>query len=217
MPLMQQGHEALPYIDADPSPDQRTEIEALIAASLPSDHATALHPSLADLPEPHFTPLTQAAHESIAQTGKPRAPDTGIDSARYEAPDAPADTSDVNGWREALRAAYTSQQYLNEREANLGLLEKYGRNAWLIGNSQTEDVLRALERELREARDEVDRVEEARRTGQEAIRPELEGLESTWRQGLGRAIEAEVAGEGLRRQILDRQRQSAVSGQVAAE
>jgi len=85
-------------------------------------------------------------------------------------------------------------------------LEKYGNNAWLIANSQVEDELRTLEKELAETKREVEAVEEERRARQEAVRGEVEGLDIAWREGVGRAIQVEVAAEGLRRQILEKRR-----------
>lgn len=89
------------------------------------------------------------------------------------------------------------------------MLERYGRNAWLIANAQVEAELMALERELNGARDELQIVEEQRRRRQIGLKGEVEGLDEAWRTGLGRAIEAEVAGEGLRREALDRRRNAA--------
>lgn len=56
-------------------------------------------------------------------------------------------------YKEALRKAYTSQAYLDQRAANLDLLERHGRNAWLIGNWLAEGEARGLEEELRSARE----------------------------------------------------------------
>lgn len=109
-------------------------------------------------------------------------------------------------WSQALRQAYTSHAYLSGRQMNLALLERYGKNAWLVGNSQVEEELRTLEKELAETRRQGEEVDEQRRRAQETVSGELEGLEEAWRNGIGRAIEAEVAGEGLRRQILEKSR-----------
>lgn len=107
-------------------------------------------------------------------------------------------------WSQALRQAYTSHAYLSGRQLNLSLLERYGKNAWLVGNSQIEDELRTLEKELAETQRQTEELDEQRRRAQETVRGEIEGLEEAWRNGVGRAIEAEVAGEGLRREILQR-------------
>jgi pre-mRNA-splicing factor SPF27 len=67
-----------------------------------------------------------------------------------------------------------------------------------VANSQLEDVLRGLEREVVHAGQEVERVNHERKTAQEGVRGEMEGLEEAWRGGVGRAVEAQVAAEGLR-------------------
>lgn len=66
--------------------------------------------------------------------------------------------------------------------------------------------LAALERELAAARLKLEEMERERRALQENVKGEIEGLEETWRSTVGRAIEAEVAAEGLRRQIAARRR-----------
>jgi pre-mRNA-splicing factor SPF27 len=139
-------------------------------------------------------------------------PLTGIDLTRYEAPDAPVRTSDVpdlDAWRETLRKAYTSSSHLSKRAENLGLLEEFGKNAWLIGNSQLEIILGALERELAETKEAAELVNKERKIAQEAVSGELAGLEETWKRGVGAILDVEVANEALRMQILDIRRQMA--------
>lgn len=184
----------------------------MIAAELPPDYQNALHPSIPPLPETKFSPLIQQELDrkaaNLPLTG-------GVDLSRYEAPEPPstAPTSDnekaeiSRDWQDTLRKAYASSSYLSTRIANLTLLEEYGKNAWLIGNSQLEEILKNLERELVEIRETTEEVNKARKSGQENVRGEIEGLEQTWRRGVGRILEVEVAAEGLRREILERRRQ----------
>lgn len=113
-------------------------------------------------------------------------------------------------WNETLRKAYTSSEYLNARLTQLGLLEKFGKNAWLIGNSQLEDILKGLERELAGLRKQQEEVETERRTQQESVRGEVAMLEETWKKGVSRVLETEVAVEGLKQQILEKRRAGAV-------
>lgn len=94
--------------------------------------------------------------------------------------------------------------------ANLGLLERYGKNAWLEGNRQLEDVLRGLERELEVRKGEIDGVVIERKRAQEEVAGEIRGLEEAWRRGVGRVLETEVAAEGVRREILERRREGAL-------
>lgn len=224
MPLMLELHDSLPcissrlesillarltqvpVIDPEPTPDQLTATSNILASELPINHTATLHPSIPTDYTPKFSTLFSFSHSQIESTGSPRTPGTGIDLTRYEEPTAPTTTSDVSGWRAALQSAYISQSYLTQRQLNLSLLERYGKNAWLIGNSQVEDELRALEQELAAVKKQVEAVEEERRQRQDGVRGEMEGLEESWRSTVGRAIEAEVAGEGLRREILERRR-----------
>lgn len=114
----------------------------------------------------------------------------------------PSSTSAPSDWHSALRAAYTSREYLAQRSANLALLKQYGKDAWLIGNEQLEAELRAVERELAAVKEEVERVEEERRALQGGVRGEIQGLEEAWRDSVGRAIRTEVDAERLRGEIL---------------
>ena len=122
-------------------------------------------------------------------------PMSGIDLSRYEgATEDPATA-------ESLKAAYTNVAYLTKRLEALDLLESFGKNAWLIGNSQLEDVLREVERELVEAREDVEVVNRERKQMQEGGKGELEGGDSAWKDGVRGTIEASVAVQGLAERI----------------
>ena len=96
------------------------------------------------------------------------------------------------------------------RLTELGLLERFGKNAWLIGNSELEGILGGLERELADVRVQQEVVENERRMQQESVKGEIKMLEESWKTGVGRLLEVEVAAEGLKRQILERRRAGAV-------
>ena len=130
----------------------------------------------------------------------------GIDLTRYEAPEKPADDSEIETWRKSLRQAYMSSSYLSGRLTNLSLLEEFGKNAWLISNSQLEDILRDLEKELSEQKEAVENINKSRKAAQEESRAELVGLEEAWKQGVGKTIEVQLATDGVRREILQRRR-----------
>jgi len=149
--------------------------------------------------------MTQA-HAQIASSNTPRDPGTGIDLSRYEEPSLPDPTAEPSEWRSALRAAYTSWEYLIQRTENLGLLKQYGKDAWLIGNEQLEAELRALEGELARSKEDVEAVEEERRGLQEGARGEVVGLEEAWRESVGRALRVEIDAERLRGEVLKRRR-----------
>lgn len=102
-----------------------------------------------------------------------------------------------------------SSTHLQNRVLNLSLLSTFGKNAWLVGNAQLEDILRGLERELVETRAQTEEVNKQRKAAQEACRGEMEVLEQSWQSGIGRVIETEVAAEKVRQEILERRRQGA--------
>lgn len=141
----------------------------------------------------------------------------GIDLSRYEAPEPPARASDAAGnstpnldeWRQTLQKAYTASSHLAMRHENLALLEENGKNAWLIGNSQLEDILRGIEKELTETKETAEAVNKERKIAQEARKGELVGLEESWKRGVGAILDVELAAEGLRMQILEQRRQFA--------
>lgn len=201
-------------IDAEPSARARENAEKLIAAELPSNHSSSIHPSIPAFPESQFSPLMHQEVERKA-AGLPLV--GGIDLSRYEAPEPPARSSDAGSeatpnleeWRQTLQKAYTASSHLSMRHENLALLEENGKNAWLIGNSQLEDILRGLEKELAETKEAAETVNKERKLAQEASKGELAGLEESWRKGVGATLDVELAAEALRMQILDQRRQLA--------
>lgn len=140
---------------------------------------------------------------------------SAIDLSRYEVDDDDTAGGDdgTGELRARLSRAYTSQTYLRGRRAHLALLDSYGKNAWLVGNWQTEADLKSLEAELAETRKEVDLVTLRRQTAQNEAAGELRGLDETWRTGVGRVLETEAAAEELRLQILEARRQRAENGE----
>ncbi|KAK4556567.1 hypothetical protein LTR86_006138 [Recurvomyces mirabilis] len=204
MPLLQpQLTSALPYVDAQPSAAAMSAAQALVEAEM--DNTTALHSSIPGMRESRVSDLIEQEYARIG-SGAAKDENTGIDMARYDAPEAPPSGSDKETWNTALRQAYTSAEYLRGREMNLSLLETYGKNAWLVGNSQLEDELRSLDRDLEVRKLEMEEVEQARRAVQANAAGELQSLEESWRKGMGRMIEVQAAAEGLRQKVLQRQR-----------
>uniref|UniRef100_A0A8H7N369 Pre-mRNA-splicing factor SPF27 n=1 Tax=Bionectria ochroleuca TaxID=29856 RepID=A0A8H7N369_BIOOC len=173
-------HESLPYIDPEPSPESIAAARSLIAAEL-----STFQPSpLPQTAEPSFSPAIQT--ELARET---------------PAPDAPTDRL-----REVLENARVSDAYLASRRQNLELLDAYGKNAWLVGNHQLEAGLRRLEGDLADAKREIDIVNIERQRRQEDVKGEMHTLEETWRKGVGRVLETEVAVEELKEQIRNEMR-----------
>ena len=201
----------MPDVDAPPDDASLAAARALIGHDINGAgiDTAQLHPAL--IPAAKYNPEFSAAieQEHARLQADPTSKLSAIDPTRYEIPDVPEDT-DRARWTEALQKAYTSSEYVNARLTELGLLEKFGKNSWLVGNAQLEDILKAIETELAEVRKEQDDVESTRRSQQESVHGEIKTLEETWKRGVGRVLETEVAAEGLKAQILERRRAGAV-------
>ncbi|KAI9843759.1 MAG: hypothetical protein M1837_006119 [Sclerophora amabilis] len=214
MTLISESHDSLPYIDALVSAEQRDAAINEISQELPADYQTVVHPSIPDLPP---TKLSELMEIEVDRRAADQQMEGGVDTTRYQALEPPPTDpeSDENRpqvleqWRDTLRKAYASSTHIQTRMTNLALLEEFGKNAWLIGNSQLEDVLRSLERELAATLEETENLNKARQISQESVRGELETLQESWQQGIGKVIEVEVASEGLRQDILRRRREGA--------
>lgn len=209
MSLIQESHDSLPYIDQEATPAERAKADQLITAAIAPEHRKELHPLIPSEPEYNFSPLIQTELDRKAANLPMQG---GIDLGRYEAPEAPSSdngTETVGAWRDTLRKAYASNSYLSSRLANLSLLDEFGKNAWLIGNAQLEDILRVLEKELAEMKEATDNVNKARKAAQEESRGEIVNLEETWKRGIGRILEVEIATQHLRQEIIQLQKQDA--------
>lgn len=89
--------------------------------------------------------------------------------------------------------------------SNLQSLDKDGKGKedWLAGNESLVEELGALEKELAQTKEAIDFLAVERRNKQEAIKGEMEALERAWKGGVGRVLETEVAGQGVRSQVLE--------------
>ncbi|KAK7965273.1 pre-mRNA-splicing factor SPF27 [Apiospora saccharicola] len=202
-------HESLPYVDKEPTPAERTAAEHLIAAELAS-----IQQQDDESPFTANNPLAQQEQSRLAA----KQPLSAIDLTRYEVDedDLAAAGSNPQELEAALSRAYTAQAYLTARHAHLGLLDRYGKNAWLVGNWQAEAELAGLERDLAAVKRDIELVNHGRRQMQTEVGEELRGLDATWRRGVGRVLETEVAVDRLRQEI-EQRRQAAASGNGAEE
>ncbi|KAF4342677.1 BCAS2 family [Fusarium beomiforme] len=198
MPVPPAYHESLPYVDQEPNPEALAAARALVAVE-----ASSQPPLPTSNPEPSFTPAMTAELDRLSKS-TPLAP---LDLGRYEAPSPSAPPAS------ALPAAAIAHSYLSSRLTNLELLEKWGKNAWLLGNHALETELQALERELAAAKREIDIVNLERQKRQNAVGAEIKTLDDTWRSGVGRVLETEIAVEELRRMLRDELARRVADGQ----
>ena len=210
MPLILEAHDSLPCestlvvttikltstdIDGETSKAARDQAEQLVQRELRNDDRSGAHPSLPSLPDASFSELISRELDRI---GLEKPKETGIDLSRYEEPDEPSADADISAWRESLRNAYISSAYLGGRHVNLALLEELGKNAWLMGNSQIDQILKGLDQELSDLKEQVDSVNRERKAAQEGSHGELQALEETWKKSIGRLIEVQLATDRLR-------------------
>ncbi|KAF2742350.1 hypothetical protein M011DRAFT_287899 [Sporormia fimetaria CBS 119925] len=221
MPLINETYDALPYVDATPSEPALSAAKSLIDTDIRTTgiDTTQLHPALipAATYTPRFSSAVELEHARLLADASSKL--SAIDLTRYDELEAPPNTTPTSDedrpellakWKQALERAYTSAEYVNGRTTQLGLLERFGKNAWLVGNAQLEDILKGIEAELALTRKEYEEVEAVRRANQERVHGEIKTLEETWKKGVGRVLEVEVAAEGLKQQILERRRAGAV-------
>ena len=88
-------------------------------------------------------------------------------------------------------------------------MDKFGKNAWLIGNAQLENILKGIEKELLETKEQIEEVSRARRSIQEGVKGEMDGLSEGWKKSIGRLVEVQLAAEQARRDSLAKRREGA--------
>ncbi|KFA64073.1 hypothetical protein S40285_06725 [Stachybotrys chlorohalonatus IBT 40285] len=186
-------HESLPYIDPEPSPEALAAARALVSAE-----ATTSSPSIPPSHQPpSFSPAIQAELDRVASS----TPLQPLDLSRYEAQEPAAPGAPLDSLRTVLAKSYVSHAYLQARGENLDLLDRWGKNAWLLANYQLEGELRALEKDLADAKKHIDIVNYDRKRRQDDVAAEMLALEENWRKGVGRVLETELAVEELKAQI----------------
>ena len=207
-----------PDIDAPLSGTERDAILSQIHAERPPDIASALHPNVATDYTPAFTPAMQAEHDRIA-SGVEKIPEgQGIDMDRYNNIDAPEETTAASEeerlrllqqWHSALQKANANSTYISGRLTHLSLLETYGKNAWLMGNDQLEQLLRGLELDYAEAKKTLETTEEERKTRQEGVYSEMKMLDESWKTAVRGLIEVQIATEELKQEVLRKKTEAA--------
>lgn len=158
-----------------------------------STNEETLHPLLPSLPPTNYTPAAKdlLSRVTLSSTSSDSVPVPKIDHTPHPPPDLSQEgeqkgaeaegggewidttrysslpttsTSSTSTSIKDLQSLQINATHLHTRHLNLSLLaSESGKNAWLVGNSQLEDVLRELEKELVSVRGEVEGVNAARR------------------------------------------------------
>jgi pre-mRNA-splicing factor SPF27 len=97
--------------------------------------------------------------------------------------------------------ALVAKEFLTNRTDNLALLEKYGGNAWLVGNAAQEHSLGLLEKELAEAKEEATRINRERKAQNLEAGAQLDSLQGRWRKALRGIMEVEIANALLEEEV----------------
>lgn len=92
-------------------------------------------------------------------------------------------------------------EYLTNRSDNLALLETYGSNSWLIGNSIEENALGILEQELARIKEEGVQVNRERKGQNLELGGQIDKLAQRWRKALRGVVEVEIACASLEEEI----------------
>jgi len=190
--------DSLPYIDAEPTPSERTAAESLISAELsllppPSSPTSRLPPSYT----PSFTPTMAALLSFYPATDDANPLHSAIDLTRYDDPAGASDATLLSS-PESLASLCAAHAHLATRHAHLSLLSRYGKPTWLLANAHAEAHLAALDAAAAQARTAVDQVAAARRARQETVLDEVKALEGRWRLGIERMVGVQVAVEEQR-------------------
>jgi len=181
-------HASYPYYDPALTDEQQDQLDDLLAPFIPT--TSKEHPSLASLPLPPApSAFWQQEYDRLARN----LPLSAIDPSKYNLSDE-------------LTRNLVSTEYLWSRTDNLELLERYGSNAWLIGNARQENALGVLETELARLKEEGVQVNRERKREQLELGGQIDRLEQRRRKALRGILEVEIANAQLEQEIQDLER-----------
>jgi pre-mRNA-splicing factor SPF27 len=183
-------HSSLPYYDPPLTDEEQDLVDELINPLLPK--TTKEHPFVASLPSPPPpSPFWSQEYERLSRNE----PLNAINTEQYQ---TPTDT----------KANLIAAEYLTNRTDNLALLEAYGSNSWLIGNSTQEQSLGILETVLAQLKEEGTEVNRERKRQNLELGGKIDELGQRWRKALRGVIEVEIACAGLQEEIRELEGQS---------
>ena len=176
-------HASYPYYDPPLTDEQQDQIDDLLAPFIPK--TTKEHPSLSALPLPASpSPFWQLEYDRISQNRPLNAINPSKDQLSAD-----------------LKSNLVSTEYLWSRTDNLELLERYGSNAWLIGNAIQENALGVLEMELARLKEEGIQINRERKREQLELGEQIDKLEARRRKALRGILEVEIANAQLEEEI----------------
>lgn len=161
----------LPYIDEEISDLERSQIDQLIAEELTNQDTTKLHPSITPevLSIPLIKDIQQIDNIDEFTLG-------GIDLSRYN------DLTNEDILKTSM--VYT---YLKKQSSLLDL--KFGKNQWLINNSQLKHSNDLIQEEISNKRQRINQLNEYRAIKQQEVKPMLDYLSNRWEESISKNVD----------------------------
>ncbi|KAJ2780125.1 hypothetical protein H4R18_003629 [Coemansia javaensis] len=190
--------DSLPYVDKEyDDPAVREQVLALIQEEMGRVAAPAM-PRGQRAPGFGGSALLQKEYERVR--GGDALPAFDVERYKLTAPGSDGD-GDVDAWRRAADNAAAQLEHQGARQENLELLQRFGANAWRLGNYQKEALLRSIEAATQRCRSEGMDANRARKREQTEAAARLRDLEARWSEGVRQCVEIQVASDQLRREI----------------
>eukprot|EP01012_Entosiphon_sulcatum_P018607 TRINITY_DN2335_c0_g1_i1.p1 TRINITY_DN2335_c0_g1~~TRINITY_DN2335_c0_g1_i1.p1 ORF type:complete len:214 (+),score=51.56 TRINITY_DN2335_c0_g1_i1:25-666(+) len=190
--------DALPYFDEPPSAEMRLYVDRLVEEEMatfqPPDYLARL-----PMPELKLSQLVQGEFDRVARGERLQA----LDMRRYEIP-APsgAAASDVARWREATENCQAQIEHQSLRVANLELLGKFGKEAWLRANKNLDEIQAPLKRRAQQQKRSIDEVNLARKAEQtKQSAQQLRTAESRFREMCTKNLDLQLECRRMEREI----------------
>ncbi|KLT40982.1 hypothetical protein CC85DRAFT_225337, partial [Cutaneotrichosporon oleaginosum] len=182
--------DALPYYDKQvEEPGAKTKVEALIEAELAQTPKVAEDdPRLGQVVD--VFPKSEGLAKLLANYATE--PIRGIDPSRY-APPTVSEGADLSVLEEAETRGRIGEAHMAVRNENIGVLQTYGPNAWLVRNYQLSSQAKELEGTLAGLKEDVTDVNRQRRAFNETQGEHLARLENRWNDLVTSTLQLEMA------------------------
>jgi pre-mRNA-splicing factor SPF27 len=129
-------------------------------------------------------------------------PLAGIDTVRFQLPPPKQGNNDYSAWRKAADNAYSQLEHQYNRLLNLELGVKYAPNAWRVHNEQLGGLVKRLQAEVQQLRQQQESLNKNRKLSQEAVHRQLKAKQAEYQgyvrknleiAGACAALEAEIS------------------------
>ncbi|BEI80976.1 hypothetical protein CcaverHIS002_0201360 [Cutaneotrichosporon cavernicola] len=182
--------DALPYYDKQvEAPGAKAKVEALIEAELAQTPRVAEDdPRLGS--DVDVFPKSAGLATLLANYADK--PIRAIDPSKY-APPAVPEGADFAALEEAETRGRVGEAHMAVRNENIGVLQTYGPNAWLVRNYQLASQAKELDGTLAALKEDVTDVNRQRRAYNEVQGEHLAHLENRWNDLVTSTLQLEMA------------------------